>query len=306
MGGDSPPTNRGRDGRNPRCAPRPPERSSPALDGRPFRPERNDCVTTATTTDYAAITQRQSRTWSASDFARIGSTNLPPGELLCASFDVLPGERVLDVAAGHGNVSMEAARRRRRDLDVRRHVGARYGPTNVAFAALDEHAQEALAGDLLAVYGRHNRGGDAAMVAPIRIRRGDRDQGVTATPPTRSAAVTNNQTRTQMARQQTEHKGFGQPDEIREFANGGAENLKLGEGEVGRFVFEPAWCWSNDVEPIHLTESRPAGALDAADGSHERGCGMNRAERIGFWMYVAMGIVCVAVLVAAAISAIAS
>jgi hypothetical protein len=38
----------------------------------------------------------------------------------------------------------------------------------------------------------------------------------------------------------------------------------------------------------------------------ERGLGMNRAERIGFWMYVAMGVVCVAVLVAAAISAIAS
>jgi hypothetical protein len=32
------------------------------LEGTPVRPERNDCVTTAATTDYAAITQRQQRT----------------------------------------------------------------------------------------------------------------------------------------------------------------------------------------------------------------------------------------------------
>lgn len=57
-------------------------------------------MTTATTTDYAAITQRQQGIWSAGDFTRIGSTNLLPGELLCESLDVLPGERLLDVAAG--------------------------------------------------------------------------------------------------------------------------------------------------------------------------------------------------------------
>jgi hypothetical protein len=109
-----------------------------------------------------------------------------------------------------------------------------------------------------------------------------------------------------MARQQTEHKGFGQPDQIREFPNGRSEILKNCEGEVGPFVFEPGWRRSNDVKPSHLTQSRPVGALDAVDGSHEHGSGMNRAERIGFWIYVAMGIVCLAVLAAAAISAIAS
>jgi hypothetical protein len=40
------------------------------------------------------------------------------------------------------------------------------GPTNVAFAALDDDAQEALARNLLDVYVQHNRAGDAAMVAP--------------------------------------------------------------------------------------------------------------------------------------------
>jgi hypothetical protein len=109
-----------------------------------------------------------------------------------------------------------------------------------------------------------------------------------------------------MARQQTKHKRFGQPDQIREFPNGRAEILQIGEGEDGPFVLEPGSRRSNDVKPSHLTQSRPVGARDAVDGSHEHGFGMNRAERTAFWIYVAMGIVCLAILVAAAISAIGS
>jgi hypothetical protein len=52
------------------------------------------------------------------------------------------------------------------------------------------------------------------------------------------------------------------------------------------------------------TDSRPAGPLHAVDGSHEHDVDMNRSERIGFWMYVAMGALCVAILVAAAVSAV--
>ncbi len=37
-------------------------------------------------------------------------------------------------------------------------------------------------------------------------------------------------------RHETEHKGFEQPDETREFPNGRAEVLRIGGGEVGRFV----------------------------------------------------------------------
>ena len=55
--------------------------------------------------------------------------------------------------------------------------------------------------------------------------------------------------------QQTQHKGFGQPDETREFPHGRAEILSMGGEEVGRLVLEPGWRWSNDIKPIAGTES---------------------------------------------------
>ncbi len=56
-------------------------------------------------------------------------------------------------------------------------------------------------------------------------------------------------------RQQTEHKTFSRPDETRSFPHGKAEILNIGNGEVGRLVFEPGWRWSNDVKPIAKTHS---------------------------------------------------
>jgi quercetin dioxygenase-like cupin family protein len=56
-------------------------------------------------------------------------------------------------------------------------------------------------------------------------------------------------------RQQAEQRNFGDADEVREFPNGRAEILNIGGGEVGRFVFEPGWRWSNDVKPIAGTDS---------------------------------------------------
>jgi hypothetical protein len=55
--------------------------------------------------------------------------------------------------------------------------------------------------------------------------------------------------------QQTQHKSFGAPDETRDFPNGHAEIISIGDGEVGRMVFEPGWRWSNDVKPIAGTAS---------------------------------------------------
>jgi hypothetical protein len=55
--------------------------------------------------------------------------------------------------------------------------------------------------------------------------------------------------------QQTEHVSFGQPDEVREFPSGRAEILKVGDGEVGRLIFEPGWRWSTHLKPIVGTES---------------------------------------------------
>ncbi len=55
--------------------------------------------------------------------------------------------------------------------------------------------------------------------------------------------------------QQTEQGSFAKPDERREFPKGHAEILKMGQGEVGRLVFQPGWRWSNDVKPIARTAS---------------------------------------------------
>ena len=54
---------------------------------------------------------------------------------------------------------------------------------------------------------------------------------------------------------QTEPKTFGEPDEVREFPNGKAEVLSIGDAEVGRYTFEPGWRWSDHVKPIAGTES---------------------------------------------------
>jgi len=59
----------------------------------------------------------------------------------------------------------------------------------------------------------------------------------------------------QTREQQTEHKSFSKPDEVREFPNGRAEIVRVGDTEIGRLVFQPGWRWSNDVKPIAKTES---------------------------------------------------
>ena len=55
--------------------------------------------------------------------------------------------------------------------------------------------------------------------------------------------------------QETEHKTFESPDETREFPNGKAQILSVGDAEIGRLVLEPGWRWSNDVKPIAGTGS---------------------------------------------------
>jgi len=57
-----------------------------------------------------------------------------------------------------------------------------------------------------------------------------------------------------MPTQNTEHRTYSEPDEVREFPNGHADILKIGDGEVGRYTFEPGWRWSNDVKPIAGTD----------------------------------------------------
>ncbi|MFL6971946.1 MAG: class I SAM-dependent methyltransferase, partial [Xanthobacteraceae bacterium] len=49
--------------------------------------------------------------WSSGDYAVVGTTLQIVGDDLCEALDVRPGQKVLDVAAGNGNVSLAAARR---------------------------------------------------------------------------------------------------------------------------------------------------------------------------------------------------
>lgn len=62
-------------------------------------------------TDLAAVKARQQATWSAGDYAVVGTTLQIVGETLCEAVDLRAGETVLDVAAGNGNATLAAARR---------------------------------------------------------------------------------------------------------------------------------------------------------------------------------------------------
>jgi ubiquinone/menaquinone biosynthesis C-methylase UbiE len=61
--------------------------------------------------DFRAVTQVQQQVWSEGDFAKIGVGIQLVGEDLCEAVDLLPGQRVLDVACGAGNCAIAAARR---------------------------------------------------------------------------------------------------------------------------------------------------------------------------------------------------
>ena len=61
--------------------------------------------------DLEAVKARQQGAWSSGDYAVVGTTLQIVGEELCEALDIRAGQRVLDVAAGNGNVSLAAARR---------------------------------------------------------------------------------------------------------------------------------------------------------------------------------------------------
>jgi SAM-dependent methyltransferase len=61
--------------------------------------------------DLTALKGRQQGAWASGDYAVIGTTLQIVGEELCEALDLRAGERVLDVAAGNGNVALAAARR---------------------------------------------------------------------------------------------------------------------------------------------------------------------------------------------------
>jgi class 3 adenylate cyclase len=52
-----------------------------------------------------------------------------------------------------------------------------------------------------------------------------------------------------------QRKSFSTPDQVRRFEHGRLELVELDETTVGRFVNQPGWRWSTDVQPIVGTRS---------------------------------------------------
>jgi SAM-dependent methyltransferase len=63
------------------------------------------------TPDLQAATQTSQQTWAKGDFAMVASIVYHAAEDLAEALEILPGERVLDVACGSGNGAISAARR---------------------------------------------------------------------------------------------------------------------------------------------------------------------------------------------------
>jgi ubiquinone/menaquinone biosynthesis C-methylase UbiE len=61
--------------------------------------------------DLKTIKAKQHAAWSSGDYAIIGATLQLVGERLAEAMDLRSGERVLDIAAGNGNITLAAARR---------------------------------------------------------------------------------------------------------------------------------------------------------------------------------------------------
>ncbi|HET6838469.1 MAG TPA: methyltransferase domain-containing protein [Bradyrhizobium sp.] len=61
--------------------------------------------------DLEALKARQQGAWSSGDYAVVGTTLQIVGEQLCEALDIHSGQKILDVAAGNGNITLAAARR---------------------------------------------------------------------------------------------------------------------------------------------------------------------------------------------------
>ncbi len=82
------------------------------------------------------VRQAQQQTWSEGDFSMVGGLIIKVAEDLAEALEIVPDERVLDVACGSGNGAIAAARRAWGNT-----VGVDFVP------ALLERARERAAGD---------------------------------------------------------------------------------------------------------------------------------------------------------------
>lgn len=90
--------------------------------------------------DLAAVTEIQQQIWSKGDFAMVANLVYFPSEHLAEALQIVPDERVLDVACGSGNAAIAAARRSWGNV-----VGADYVP------ALLERGRERAAAERLEI-----------------------------------------------------------------------------------------------------------------------------------------------------------
>ena len=88
--------------------------------------------------DFQAATVAQQATWAKGDFAEVAHLVVPAAETLASALQILPDERVLDVACGSGNGALAAGRR-----NFGNAVGADFVP------ALLERARERAAAERL-------------------------------------------------------------------------------------------------------------------------------------------------------------
>ncbi len=93
------------------------------------------------TTDFAAIKAKQNVAWGSGDYSKVGVTLQITGEELAEAMDLMPGSKVLDVAAGNGNATLAFARR---FCDVT--------STDYVEALLDASSQRAKAEGLFVTY----------------------------------------------------------------------------------------------------------------------------------------------------------
>ncbi|HKN40289.1 MAG TPA: cupin domain-containing protein [Acidimicrobiia bacterium] len=52
-----------------------------------------------------------------------------------------------------------------------------------------------------------------------------------------------------------EIRDFSTPEEVRRPEGATVEVVKVGEGEVGRFTFQPGWRWSTCIKPVVGSDS---------------------------------------------------
>lgn len=61
--------------------------------------------------NFGAIKEKQNAAWTSGDYSVVGVTLQKVGEDLAEAVDLVPGSKVLDVAAGNGNATLAFARR---------------------------------------------------------------------------------------------------------------------------------------------------------------------------------------------------